>query len=83
MLGNVLLLSREFLVVLSVAIAIAAPLSYLANEFWLRRFPNRVGLGFGTVLLGVAVVLVLGLLTIGSQTVRASRRNPVESLKVE
>ena len=82
-LGNVLLLSKEFLVVLGVAIMIAAPLSYLANEFWLRRFPNRVELGFGTVLIGAGVVLVLGLVTIGSQTVRASRRNPVESLKVE
>jgi hypothetical protein len=29
------------------------------------------------------VMLVLGLVTIGSQTVRASRRNPVDALKVE
>ncbi len=81
--GNVVLLSKEFMIILGVAIAIAAPLSYLVNEFWLRRFPNRVELGFGTVLTGVSVVLVLGLVTIGSQTVRASRRNPMESLKVE
>src|SRR5579863_3410795 len=80
---NVVLLSREFLVVLGVAIAIAAPLSYILNEMWLRVFPNRVEFGWGTVGLGVLIVLVLGLVTIGSQTVRASRRNPVESLKVE
>jgi putative ABC transport system permease protein len=81
--GNVLLLSREFLVVLGVSIAIAAPLSYLLNEMWLRVFPNRVEFGWGTVLLGTLVMLVLGLVTIGSQTVRASRRNPVESLRTE
>ena len=82
-LRNVLLLSREFLVVLGVAVAIAAPLSYILNEMWLRMFPNRVEFGWGTVGLGVTIVLVLGLVTIGSQTVRASRRNPVESFKVE
>jgi putative ABC transport system permease protein len=82
-LRNVLLLSREFLVVLGVAIAIAAPLSYILNEMWLRMFPNRVEFGWGTVGLGVLILLVLGLVTIGSQTVRASRRNPVESLRTE
>jgi putative ABC transport system permease protein len=82
-LANALLLSREFLVILSIAIAIAAPLSYILNTLWLRKFPNRVEFGWGTVLLGTAVVLGLGLITIGSQTVRASRANPVESLRTE
>jgi putative ABC transport system permease protein len=81
--SNALLLSREFLVILSIAIGLAAPLSYILNSLWLRKFPNRVEFGWGTVLLGTAVVLVLGLVTIGSQTIRASRRNPVESLKAE
>jgi putative ABC transport system permease protein len=81
--SNALLLSREFLVILSIAIGIAAPLSYILNSLWLQKFPNRVEFGWGTVLLGTAVVLVLGLVTIGSQTIRASRRNPVESLKAD
>ena len=81
--SNALLLSREFLVILSIAIGLAAPLSYILNSLWLQKFPNRVEFGWGTVLLGTAVVLVLGLVTIGSQTIRASRRNPVESLKAE
>jgi putative ABC transport system permease protein len=81
--GNALLLSREFVNVLVVAICIAAPLSYILNTLWLRRFPNRVDFGWGTVLLGTSVLLLLGLLTIGSQTIYASRRNPVDSLKAE
>ena len=68
---------------LGISAAIAAPVRYIVNEMWLRHFPNRVGFGFGTVALGTAIVLVLGLGTIASQTVRVSRRNPVESLKVE
>jgi putative ABC transport system permease protein len=80
---NALLLSREFIHILLIAIAIAAPLSYLLNTLWLRKFPNRVEFGWETVLLGTGIVLFLGLLTIGSQTIRASRLNPVESLHSE
>ena len=79
--GNALLLSREFLHILLIAIAIAAPLSYTLNTLWLRKFPNRVDFGWGTVLLGTGIILALGLLTIASQTIRASRLNPVESLR--
>jgi putative ABC transport system permease protein len=80
---NALLLSREFLNILAIAICIAAPLSYLLNDMWLRKFPNRVEFGWGTVALGTLVVLLLGLITVGSQTVRASRRNPVASLRAD
>ncbi len=78
-----MLLSREFLKMLAISVCIGAPLSYLLNNLWLQKFPNRVDFGWGTLLLGVAILVVLGLLTIGSQTIRASRRNPVESLKME
>ncbi|HEV2481310.1 MAG TPA: FtsX-like permease family protein [Puia sp.] len=81
--SNTLLLSREFVQVLLIAIGIAAPLSYLLNEAWLRKFPNRVDFGWGTVLEGVTIVLALGVVTIASQTVRASRANPVEALRCD
>jgi putative ABC transport system permease protein len=78
-----LLLSKGFLKMLLVSICIGAPFSYFINNLWLQHFPNRVEFGFGTVLLGIVVLLGLGLITIGSQTFRASKRNPVESLKSE
>jgi putative ABC transport system permease protein len=77
------LLSHEFLKVLAIAIVIGAPLSYIVNNLWLQKFPNRVEFGFGTVFIGTVILLVLGLLTIGSQTIRASRTNPVESLRTD
>jgi putative ABC transport system permease protein len=82
-LGIVLLLSKAFIRVLLIAILIAAPLSYIINNLWLRRFPNRVDFGLGTILLGSAVLLLLGLITIGSQTLHAARRNPVTALRIE
>jgi putative ABC transport system permease protein len=81
--GIVLLLSKEFIRILVIASLIAAPLSYILNNLWLRRFPNRVDFGLGTILAGTGVLLVLGLITIGSQTFRAARRNPVNALRME
>lgn len=79
----VLLLSSTFIRILIIAILVAAPSSYFLNNLWLRKFPNRVDFGFGTIFLGVLILLVLGLITIGSQTIRASRRNPVDALKIQ
>jgi putative ABC transport system permease protein len=68
---------------LAISIAIGTPLSFFINDFWLQKFPNRVDFGWGTLLLEIVILVGLGTLTIGSQTIRASRRNPVEALKME
>ncbi len=78
-----LLLSQEFLTTLLVSIAIGAPISYFVNDAWLQNFPNRVDFGLGTILWGSLLLLGLGLLTIGSQTLRAALANPVDSLRSE
>lgn len=78
-----LLLSNGFFRMLFLSIIIGAPLSYFVNNLWLQKFPNRVEFGAGTILLGTIILLVLGLLTIGSQTIRASKSNPVDALKME
>ena len=78
-----LLLSRGFLTTLAVSVAIGAPFSYFVNNLWLQNFPNRVDFGVTTIFWGSLALLVLGLLTIGSQTLRAAQRNPVDSLRSE
>ena len=78
-----LLLSRGFLTTLTVSVALGAPLSYFVNTLWLQNFPNRVDFGLTVVLGGSLILLVLGLLTIGSQTLRVARRNPVDTLRNE
>lgn len=81
--GIALLLSRDFLKVLAVSVSIGAPASFILNDLWLRHFPNRVEFGSGTVLLAAGILLSLGLITIGSQAIAASKRNPVEPLRSE
>lgn len=79
----VVLLSREFLILLGIAIFIAAPLGYFVNNLWLQFLVNRVDIDFSTIALGSFVLLVLGFITIGSQTIRASKSNPADILKME
>jgi putative ABC transport system permease protein len=81
--GIVMLLSKEFLRVLVIAILIAAPLSYFLNSLWLNKFPNRVTFGAGTIVTGILILLIPGLISIGWQTLRAARRNPVAALRAE
>jgi len=79
----VYMLSKSFIKLLVLAVVIAAPLSYFANNFWLQELSNSVDFGFVTVIWASLILLCLGLLTIGSQALRASKRNPVESLRSE
>jgi putative ABC transport system permease protein len=78
-----LLLSKGFLKMLIVSIMIAAPLVYFVNNLWLQNFANRIDYGFGIIFAGSLIMLILGILTIGSQTWRASKSNPVETLRME
>jgi putative ABC transport system permease protein len=78
-----IMLSQDYLKILAIAICLGAPLTYLVNNAWLQIFPNRAEFGFSTIFLGALILLLLGLLTIGSQTISASKGNPVESLKME
>ena len=79
----VLLLSREFVLLLGISILLAAPLSYYANGFWLNSIANRIDFSIETVLVGSTILFGIGLFTISFQTLRAAKQNPVESLKDE
>jgi putative ABC transport system permease protein len=81
--GIIVLLSKTFLKVLSISVLIGAPMSYFLNNLWLELLPNRVEFGMGTVAAATLMLLLLGLTTVGSQTIRATRAKPVETLKEE
>lgn len=79
----VLVLSKSFIKLIVFAVVLSAPLTYYANRFWLDHLPNRVDFDLSTVILGAFILLALGLITVGSQTFRIARLNPVASLKDE
>lgn len=79
----ILLVSKSFLRMLVLASLIGLPLAYLLNNAWLSNMARRVSFGPGNLLLGALIVIMLGFLTIWSQTLRASRTNPASTLRNE
>lgn len=77
------LLSKSFIKMLLISILIASPLVYFLNNMWLQNISNKIDYGFGTIFLGALIMLILGILTIGSQTLRASKANPADTLRME
>lgn len=79
----VVLLSRDYVVLLLIAVGLAVPLGWLGAGFFLEQFANRITLGPGIFLIAIGTLLTLALLTIGSQTLRAALTNPVDTLRHE
>ncbi|MEM6525452.1 MAG: ABC transporter permease [Bacteroidota bacterium] len=77
------LLSKGFLVLLLVAVVLAVPLSYFLNSLWLNNIAYRVEISPVTILSSTLIILILGVLTIGSQVMKAAIANPVENLKMD
>ena len=79
----VYLISKTYLKLVLIAVIIALPVAYFGNNLWLQNFPYKVSFGAGTILSGALLVLVLSLITIGSQTYRAANADPAGSLRYE
>lgn len=81
--GLIFLLSKGFLSLLLISVALGVPAAWFINNLWLELMAYHTTLGPGSVLLGVLILLLLGGLTIGSQTLRAAFADPVDNLKSE
>ncbi|HKK44343.1 MAG TPA: ABC transporter permease [Balneolaceae bacterium] len=79
----VLLLSKEYLLLIGIAVIIGTPLAWFINNLWMQNVTNRTHVGPLIFLLGIAGTAGLALLTIGSQTLRAARAKSIDNLKSE
>lgn len=79
----VYLLSKGFLNLLWISILIGVPLAWFVNGLWLQLIAYRTSFSPGVIITGIAILIVLGIITIGSQTLRAAFSNPVDNLKNE
>ena len=77
------MLSKDFLKLVALSLLIAFPLSWWLMEQWLQSFAYRIAVTpFVFVLAGICVVLIT-IITIGFQSIRAALANPVTSLRAE
>ncbi len=78
-----LMLSSEFAKLVLVSILIALPIAYLLTSDWLSGFAYRIPLNFWYFLGAGLIALLIALLTVGSQAIRAANKNPVNALREE
>ena len=79
----VMLLSKDFLKLVVLAIIIATPLAWYAMDRWLTNFAFHIAIEWWVFILAGFIAVVIALLTVSYQSVRAALVNPVQSLKSE
>jgi putative ABC transport system permease protein len=77
------LLSKSFMMLILIATFIGAPVSFILGQEFLAQFAFRIETGPLLILLSVAIIAVIGFITIGSQAMRAVLADPVRSLRYE
>jgi len=78
-----LLLSRDFMKLVLLAIVLASPLIYYATDRWLQAFAFKVDLDWWLFALAGALAIAIAVLTVSFQSVKAALMNPVNSLRSE
>lgn len=76
-------LSLRFLQLVMLSVAIAMPLAWLAMSKWLENYIYRITIGPWVFVFTVFALVLIALVTVGFQAVRAARANPVKSLRTE
>jgi ABC-type antimicrobial peptide transport system permease subunit len=77
------LLTREFVVLVAIAFVIAAPLAWWAMNKWLENYAYRINITVWIFITGAIITLVIALVAVGIQAVKAAMANPVKAIKSE
>ena len=81
--GVVGLLSKDFIKLVLLANIIAWSIAYFAMLKWLQNFAYRIDINWRVFLFAGGLALIIALLTVSSQAIKAAMANPVEALRYE
>ncbi len=81
--GMILLLSIEFTKWILLANLVAWPIAWFTMNHWLQSFAYRINMDIGTFLFSGVLALLIALLTVGFQAIKAAIANPVDALRYE
>jgi putative ABC transport system permease protein len=77
------MLGKDFLKLVIISIFFASPIAYYFSHQWLQDFTYRTDLNWWVFALAGAIAIVIAILTIGFQAIKAAIANPVRSLRTE
>lgn len=78
-----LLLSRDFVLLVLISCVIASPLALYFLQGWLEKYDYRITIGPGAFILAAIAAILITILTISFQAIKAALANPVKSLRTE
>lgn len=81
--GLLILMSKEYVILMAIAIVLSIPLTGLIMNNWLQDFANRIALEWWLFAGPSAAVIFIALLTVSAHTLKTARTNPVKSLRYE
>ena len=79
----VTILSKDFIILVVIALVIAVPIAWLVAGQWLQDYPYRIELGWQIFVAAGALVVFIALSTVSFQAIKAAISNPVKSLRTE
>ncbi|MEO6136007.1 MAG: FtsX-like permease family protein, partial [Ginsengibacter sp.] len=77
------LISKDFLKLVVIAIIVAAPIAYYVMNKWLQDYAYRINVTWWMIALAGVVAILIALITVSFQAIKAALANPVESLRSE
>ncbi len=78
-----LLLSKDFIVLVVISCFIAVPVSFYFLQNWLQNYDYRISIGAGVFVCSALVALLITIVTVSFQAIKAAIANPVKSLRTE
>ncbi|QTE38299.1 ABC transporter permease [Mucilaginibacter gossypii] len=78
-----LLLSKEFILLVMLSCIIATPVAFYFLKDWLQKYDYRITIGPGVFVLSAVAAIIITLVTISFQAIKAALTNPVKSLRSE
>lgn len=79
----VMMLSKEFTILIAIAFLIAAPIAWYFMHQWLQQYTFRIVIGAGFFIATIICSLFIAWLTVGYTAIKAAVANPVKSLRTE
>ena len=77
------LLTRDFLILVLISIVIAAPLAWLGIHKWLQDFAYRIHIGWAAFIIAAVGAILIAVITVSFQAIKAAFANPAKSLRTE
>jgi len=77
------MLSKDFVMLVVTASVIAIPLAWWAMSKWLQDFAYRISIGWWVFAAAGIIALLIAVITVSSQAIKAALANPVKSLRTE